>query len=327
MAILALTYVLVTLVSMSQADLEPGRELRKQGKIEEAIAFFQESLVAEPDSPEALRELGHSFALAGRYPEAIETYAQLASQNLRWQLEGAKWTGLAHLYLGNVEASLEQSRLEERLAAQLGETSAGARAARQIGYVYTELGQFGSANTAFVSALNGNPNDIDTLYLVGVLAARQGDWGSLRYQVLDLEPLVAHSHNPDRSSLVDHLKAELAVSRGDEEEALELLDTTGSPNATLYLEARARAYDHQGDLAKAEATYRSILDSTDDRLEFPLVYVKALLGMAKILDALGRREEAASAYRRFLEHWGSAAGPLPGVVDARSRLELLERQP
>jgi hypothetical protein len=69
------------------------------------------------------------------------------------------------------------------------------------------------------------------------------------------------------------------------------------------------------------------LDSTDDRLEFPLVYVKALLGMAEVLDAQGRQEEAASTYRRFLEHWGNAAGPLPGVVDARSRLELLERRP
>jgi superkiller protein 3 len=319
--------VLAIALSNATTDLEAGRALRQQGKIDEAIAFFQKSLAAEPASPEALRELGHSFALAGRYPEAIETYGQLASQNLRWQLEGAKWTGLTHLYLGNVEASLDQSRLEERLAAQLGESSAAARAARQIGYVYTELAQFASANTAYVTALNRDPNDIDTLYFVGILAARQGDWGSLRYQVLDLEPLVAYSHNPDRTGLVDHLKAELAVSRGDEEEALELLDGTGSANATLYLATRARAYDHQGDLAKAEATYRSILDSTDDRLEFPLVYVKALLGMAEVLDAQGRQEEAASTYRRFLEHWGNAAGPLPGVVDARSRLELLERRP
>ena len=322
---LTVNLLLAALLSNSSANLEPGRALRQQGKIEEAIAFFQESLAAEPASPEALRELGHCFVLAGRYPEAIETYGHLASQNLRWQLEAAKWTGLAHLYLGNVEASLEQSRLEERLAAQSGEGSAGVRAARQIGYVYTELGQFGSANTAFVSALNGNPNDIDTLYLVGILAARQDDWGSLRYQVLDLEPLVARSHNLDRTSLVDHLKAELAVSRGDEGEAHELLGRTGSQNA-LYLETRARAYDHQGDLARAEATYRSILDSTDERLEFPLVFVKALLGIAEVLNAQGRREEAASFYRRFLEHWGSAEGPLPGVAEARSRLELLEGQ-
>jgi tetratricopeptide (TPR) repeat protein len=93
------------------------------------------------------------------------------------------------------------------------------------------------------------------------------------------------------------------------------------------LETRARAYHHQGDLAGAEAAYRSILDSTDDRLDFPLVYVKALLGMAEVLEAQGRREEAASSYRRFLEHWGGATDPLPGVADARSRLELLEGQP
>ena len=319
--------VLAALLSSSPADLEPGRELRQEGEIEEAIVFFQGALASEPDSVEAQQELGHCFVVAGRYTEAIEMYGNLAaSQDLRWQLEAAKWTGLAHLYLGNIEASLEQSRLEARLAAQLGESSASARAARHVGYVHAELSQFGEANTAFVSALERNPNDLDTLYLVGVLSARQGDWGSLRYQVMDLEPVVRRSGNPDLMGRVDHLKAELALARGDAREANELLETASGSKNALYEETHARAYSDQGDLAQAEATFRSILDATDERLEFPLLYVKALLGMATLLDAQERGEEAASFYRRFLEHWENAAGPLPGVVEARSRLQQLEAQ-
>ena len=70
-------FFLAALLSSSPADLEPGRELRKEGAIEEAIVFFQESLASEPDSAEAQRELGHCLVLAGRYTEAIEMYGNL----------------------------------------------------------------------------------------------------------------------------------------------------------------------------------------------------------------------------------------------------------
>ena len=160
----------------------------------------------------------------------------------------------------------------------------------------------------------------------GVLSARQGDWGSLRYQVMDLEPVVRRSSNSDGMSRIDHLKAELALARGDAREANELLENASGSKNALYEEAQARAYYEHGDLAQAEATFRSILDATDERLEFPLLYVKALLGMAKLLDAQEQGEEAASFYRRFLEHWETAVGPLPGVVEARSRLQQLEAQ-
>ena len=326
MHIASANLVLTMVLSMNAADLEPGRQLRKDGKLDEAIAFFQQALEAEPASPEILLELGHAFVLAGRYDEAIETYQPLASQNLRWQLDAAKWTALAHLYHGNIAASLEQRGVEERLAAQLGENAAASSAARQVGYLYSEIEQFASANDAFVSALNRDPNDIQTLYLMALLAVRQGDWGSLRYQILDLEPVAARSHDPALAGLVDHLNAELAISRGDEGEALELLGRSATQNA-MVLEARARAYAQHGDLARAEAAYQSIVDATDERLEFPLVYVKALLGEAKVLDAQGRREEAASFYRRFLEHWGNTEGPLPGVAEARSGLQRDASQP
>jgi len=331
MWILTILLFLATLLAPSAADVDAGRELRQQGKIDEAVVFFQNVLAEEPDSNEAQRELGHSLVLAGRYSEAIESYRKLAaSEDLRWQLEAAKWTGLAELYLGNVEASLEQSRLEGRLAAQLGESSSAARAARQAGYIYAELARFSEANRAFVDALERSPDDAETLYLAGLLAARQGDWGSLRYQVMDLEPMVARSGNPDRASLVEHLKAELALARGDDGEAIELLSqlskTTGS-RRPLYQETLARAYRQEANLERAEATYRSIVDSTDERLEFPLIYLKALLGAAETLDAQSRGEEAASFYRRFITHWENAAEPLPGLEEARNRLSELEGQP
>ena len=323
----AVELVLAVLVASSAPDLEPGRKLRQEGKIQEAILFFQEVLASQPDPLDAERELGHCLVLAGRYAEAVAAYAKLAaSDDPRRQLEAAKWTGLTHLYLGNIETALEQNRREKHLAEQLGERSAQVRATWYAGQVHTELGQFGAANTSFLAALDLSPDDLDALHLVGVLTARQGDWGSLRHQVQDLELAVARSGDPDPTGRVYHLKAELALGQGKPQEAQELLEKTSITNP-LDQETMARAYRAQGDLPRAEATYGTILHFTDHRLDAPLYYMKALLGMAEVLDSQERGEEAASLYRRFLEHWGNAAGPLPGVAAARKRLEQLEGPP
>ena len=102
--------ILASLLSSSAPDLDSGKKLRQEGKLEEASVAFQEILASQPDSHEAQRELGHSLALAGRYREAIEAYEKLAaSEDLRWQLESAKWSGWTHLYLGDIDASLAEA--------------------------------------------------------------------------------------------------------------------------------------------------------------------------------------------------------------------------
>ena len=95
--------ILASFISSSVPDLDSGKKLRQEGKLEEAIVAFQEILASQPDLPEAQLELGHSLALAGQYREAIEAYERLAaSKDLRWQMESAKWGGWAHIYQGDI---------------------------------------------------------------------------------------------------------------------------------------------------------------------------------------------------------------------------------
>jgi tetratricopeptide (TPR) repeat protein len=206
MMILMTELILASFLLSTTPDLDSGKKLRQEGKLEEAIVVFEDVLANQPDSLEAQRELGHSLVLAGRYSEAIRVYEKLAgSDDLRWQLESAKWSGLAHLYRGDIEAASAKSKEEAELAKQLGERSAQVHATWYAGHVHTELGQFGRANVAFIAALDIGPNDLNALHLVGVLAARQGDWGSLRYQIQDLEEAIARSGDPDQLRRVYHL--------------------------------------------------------------------------------------------------------------------------
>jgi tetratricopeptide (TPR) repeat protein len=329
MTLITTQLILASLLSSSAPDLDPGKELRQAGKLEEAIVAFQEVLASQPDSLEAQRELGHSLALAGRYREAIEAYEKLAaSEDLRWQLESAKWGGWTHIYLGDIDASFAKAEKEAQIAKQLGERSAEVHAIWYTGHVRTELGRFGQANAAFVAALELGPDDLGTLHQAGVLAAKQGDWGSLRYQIQDLEQAVARSGRSGQMRRVYHLQGELAIAQGNPKKAHELLEkANGLFPHPLYQDAIARAYLAEDNLPEAAATYRAIVESTDQRLDVPVYYVNTLFELAKTLDALEKSEEAASYYQKFLEHWGKAGGSLPGVTDAKKRLGELQAAP
>jgi tetratricopeptide (TPR) repeat protein len=85
----------------------------------------------------------------------------------------------------------------------------------------------------------------------------------------------------------------------------------------------ARTYLALDDAQAAEEVYRKIISATDERLDVPLYYVMALRGLAEVLETLGRAEEAAVYWQRFLSHWGDVSPPLPGVTEAKTRLSAI----
>ena len=93
----------------------------------------------------------------------------------------------------------------------------------------------------------------------------------------------------------------------------------------MYRDTIARSQSRLEDAAAAEIEYRQIVEATDERLDIPLYYIKALVGLGKALDAQGKDEEALPYYEKFLSLWGDAPGPLPGVNDAKGRVTGISR--
>lgn len=317
-----LYWILSLILLVPSPDLETGKTLRLEGRLEEAIEHFAELLSAQPDFLDARLERAHTLVLAGRYMEALEDYRKLGtSTDSRWQLESAKWAGLTHLYLGQVDESLSEHDRQIQLARRLPDRAAEVHAMWYRGHINTELGRFGEATNAFLESLEVAPDDLNTLHLAGVMAARQGDEGSLRYQIEDLQQAVKETGEASQMRRVYHLQAEVALLQERPERALSLAQEANElfPHP-LYRDAIARSHLSLDDPSAAESVYRHIVEATDERLDIPLYYIKALLGLGQALDAQGKEEEAISFYEKFLSLWGDAPGQLPGVTDAKRRV-------
>jgi tetratricopeptide (TPR) repeat protein len=153
------------------------------------------------------------------------------------------------------------------------------------------------------------------------MAARQGDEGSLRYQIEDLQQAVKVSGDASQMRRVYHLQSEVALLQERPKRALELARQADElfPHP-LYRDTIARCHSTLDDPSAAESVYREIVEATDGRLDIPLYYIRALYGLGKALDAQGKQEAAVSVYEKFLSHWGDAPGQLPGVIEVKRRV-------
>jgi len=91
-------------------------------------------------------------------------------------------------------------------------------------------------------------------------------------------------------------------------------------NDILFSYYLASAREKAGDNAGAARAFRAILDSRGDSLDFGGFLAKAVLGLARLEEKLGRRAAALEGYRRFLELWKDADPGRPEVAEARARV-------
>jgi tetratricopeptide (TPR) repeat protein len=96
-------------------------------------------------------------------------------------------------------------------------------------------------------------------------------------------------------------------------------------NFPLDGDVAARAFLAMGEMEKAADEYRRLIEydpeSSNRRLRYPLYHYR----LAKVYEDMGNREEAAEEYRTFLEYWKNADPDRPEYIDARRRLDALQK--
>jgi protein O-mannosyl-transferase len=166
------------------AHLNLGHDLRKKGKLDEAIAFYQKGLQTEPDNAEYHNNLGNTLREKGRVNEAIAQYQKAL------QIKPA--FAEAHFNLG--KALRQKGQVDEAIthfqkALQIEPDLVPARI--NLGNALLQEGKADQAVTHFQRVLEINPNDAGMHLNLGVCFVQLGrmDEAILQYQkALQLKP-------------------------------------------------------------------------------------------------------------------------------------------
>jgi len=176
------------------------------------------------------------------------------------------------------------------------------------------------------------------LYFIGRTAVRAGRLAEAQGLLAEMEArvgTVVADSAVDRGDASDRayaslLRAEVALARGRQEEALEAfrLARGYSPKVAGWAqEGEARTLAHGGALELAVQAYERFRREPELGTELQEPWVLAPLELGRLHERRGDTGAAAESYRLLVERWSGGDEGLPPLVEARARLARLGGQP
>jgi tetratricopeptide (TPR) repeat protein len=154
----------------AEAYNEQAVQYFHEGRLQDAIAAFQQAIRVQPNHADAHGNLGNIYYYQGRHDEAVASYRRAIALN--------PTSGLFHSNLGNVLA--EQKKFEEaetvcREAVRLQSADPGSH--NNLGNALKGQGKLDEAVASYHQALRLEPNSPDTYYNLGLVLAEQNKHG------------------------------------------------------------------------------------------------------------------------------------------------------
>lgn len=153
-------------------------EGRQPDLADEAIEKWRTQVDERPDDLDARVQLGYAYQLAGRYDRALEQYGYVIERNP--SDTGALYNrGIVYQRMG------VDDRAEEALWEVLEVQEDHVLAARALGEIYAERGQYRSLLRAVRPVVEEHPEIADLQYLTGLAYENtdQIDWAIARYRL------------------------------------------------------------------------------------------------------------------------------------------------
>ena len=309
-----------------------------------------------PASSHARHMPSHVFLPLGMWDEAVasDELAFAASVDLakrkglsaaQYDFHSLSWLQYEYLQQGRFVKARETMREVERAMGSLASQGNPSNPSNHANHVESEIGR-GFNATSLKSELasmkarlvvesgdwaqmrgQGSFENIDELYALGAASVRLGDAGRADAALKHLG--TAATSVPDRDAreialiMRDELDGLMRDARGDTPGAVTALARAAAqeakrpkpiarpypvkPAAELYGEALLRS----GNAGAAIAQFQLSLARTPRR-------AASLLGLARSLNAAGRRADAANAAKEFLAAWHIADAGRPEVAEARA---------
>ena len=231
-----------------------GVELNHQGRTDEAIAQFRESLRINPAYAESHNNLGNALFQQGRTEEAIVEFR--AALKIRPNYPEACYNfGNALMRQGQREAAIAQFRAAVKMKPAYPE------ARNNLGSALLEKGQTEEAIMHFREALKANPAYAESRYNLGNVLWQKGAKAEAVEQMktaLGLQPGDAGFQHDLAWMLATAPQASLRNGARALELASQSNRATGGNNP-LYLDTLAAAYAAAGDYSNAVKTAETAL--------------------------------------------------------------------
>ncbi len=303
------------------------------GKIEQAMASYQQALEIKEDFYTSLAKLGHMYLFSRRYARAESCYKELTACSQKVVRSGGRtYLALIPLYQGKLNEALQV--LDHGLAADEMERTEARQDDKLFlkATIYRQQQNLAAALLELKTAIEVSSRTDRYLanqwrmYYVHFLTER-GDLDETQ-QVIDvIEDEIAG--NPIRvKGYYWNAKACVELARGRPQEALSYFEKTlPLPNHFYVRYLLAHTYLEQGMLAEAVSAFDGALScySVTQALN-AIASVKAHYYWGQAYERSGWTDKALEQYETFLDIWKNADAGIEEVEEARERVERLRAE-
>jgi superkiller protein 3 len=268
--------------------LDQGLDLRKQGKVSEAIAVYQKALEIYPNNALAYVNLGNALSEQGKQKEALTAYNKALNINPK--------SAIAYWGLGN--ALSEQGKLDEAIAAYrkaINIDPNDATAYNYLGMALSKQGKIDEGLAAYRKALTIDPKDATPYASLAVVLRNQGkiDEGLAAYRkALEIYPNNAPAYYGMGLALSKQGKIDEAIAAY--RKAIEL-EPDKTHKAKLYLSLGA-ALSKQNKLEEALTAYRKAIELKPDKNNF-----NPYLSLGNALFDQGKLDKAIALFQQAIK--------------------------
>jgi tetratricopeptide (TPR) repeat protein/predicted Ser/Thr protein kinase len=342
--------------------------LRNNGQPQEALEQYKELVRIGPNNPSLYVDIATTYNGIGNFPEALRNYELAFKLDPSWKINSninheygmtlfrngdepkARETfelaftkpdlkprglrSLAWLDLYHGKYAVAKPRLQEALLSDenykwalsiLREHNLLAIVADGQG---DRAGQLRELDLA-VPYLATSGAQVRAGLWLGTQYARGGSVAKAANILEKVRP-VADAKNPENSSDVQTLEAELELARGNKDHAIELLSLADkAKSSAMTIEGLARAYEASGNSEQAVVWYERFLTAADPPFgwEPQQDWLAAHCHLARIYFSKGDKANAAKNLDWLLDAWKDADPGLPLRKDALSLKKELDRKP
>jgi tetratricopeptide (TPR) repeat protein/TolB-like protein/predicted Ser/Thr protein kinase len=324
---------------VAQAHGFLGNVLATWGKLDDALAAFDRVDALDPGATVAAAGRFTVHVLRSQWAEARGVAEKLTpSQDSFRRFLGHSQLATLQLYRGHSTGTLDALERAARAYTRPGPNTANARI--RAAAVQMAVGNPGAALAEALKARSdgqGAGAEWPAIQAVALAQLVNGRTAEANRTLDELRRLAAQLPSERELRRVHHLAGQIALDRGDHARAAQELVEAAKrlprypvvgPGGAGVVAAQiwfslGSVYLAMGNAESAEPWFRRIVESTVERANAPLEYVRSVYLLATIHESRGEKEKARAGYQRFLEHWRDGDLDRDKVANAERKLRAL----